>query len=73
MKLSVNEAKLTCLELAYYSIICLWAGKVTGLSEKRAPGHLKYKRLFSMRKGIKERERVYSSHQVDTLLSRCDD
>ena len=46
MKLSVNEVKLTCLEIAYYSIgfdfkICLWAQKVTGPFEKRALGHLK--------------------------------
>ena len=48
MKLSANEAKLTCLELAYYSIgfdfkIYLWARKVTGPFEKRALGHLKKK------------------------------
>ena len=39
MKLSVNESKLTCLEIAYYSIgfdfkICLWARKVTGPFER---------------------------------------
>ena len=44
MKLSVNEAKLTCLEIAYHSIgfdfkICLWARKVTGPFEKRTLGH----------------------------------
>ena len=41
MKLSVNEARLTCLEIAYHSIdfdfkICLWVRKVTGPFEKRA-------------------------------------
>ena len=46
MKLSVNDAKLTGLELAYYLIgfdfkICLWARKITGAFEKRALGHLK--------------------------------
>ena len=29
--------------------------------------------LFSIGKGIKERERIYSSHRLDTLLSRCDE
>ena len=46
MKLSVNEAKLTCLEIAYHSIgfdfkICLWARKVTGPFQKRTLGHIK--------------------------------
>ena len=57
MKLSVNDAKLTCLELAYYSIgfdfkICLWARKITGPFEKRAQGLEVVLELPSVKKGV---------------------
>ena len=78
MKLSVNEAKLTCLELAYYSIgfdfkICLWARNFNTGPFEKGPSALKIK--TSVLDGVRVqrmRKRLQIS-SLETLLSLCDE